>query len=489
MTSPLSIGAACVITIGLWFVVRMIQRKSDLPYPPGPRGLPIIGNAFDIAMKEPHVTYTQWAKAYGDIVYSRTLGQDFVVVNSERIARLLADQRSSIYSDRPHSPLYRIFGTHHMTPVLKYDNEWRTHRKLLHASLRHDIIDRYQDLHLSNACQLLENMQRDSIDWCGHFDLYTGATALEFTYGRKVDGKDDPVITLANGLAEVMTKGITAERAGLLMAVPILEHLPSWFPGTGFKKEARRSKDMIKVVSELPFSIAKKQMESNLLQSSLVADILTHGRVEDSDAKETAMGIFIETTSATLKVLLLAMVLNPDVQAKVHAELDAVVGKGVLPTFEDKEQLPYLQAMLYEVLRWNPVSPLGVPHATTTSDIYEGYYIPKGCIIIFNIWAMRTGEYSDPESFNPNRHLTSVGQLKPEAKQNVSKYFGFGRRICPGRFFAENALWAAAAVMLSSLRFEKAKDPSGKVIEVEPLFRHGVVSHPVPFKCSITSRF
>ena len=67
-------------------------------------------------------------------------------------------------------------------------------------------------------------------------------------------------------------------------------------------------------------------------------------------------------TSATLKVLVLAMMLNPDVQAKVHTELDTVVGKGVLPTFEDRQQLPYLQAILYEVLRWKPVFPLGLSH-------------------------------------------------------------------------------------------------------------------------------
>ena len=65
-------------------------------------------------------------------------------------------------------------------------------------------------------------------------------------------------------------------------------------------------------------------------------------------------------TSAALKVLALAMVLNPEVQAKVHSELDAVVGKGMLPTFEDRQQLPYLQATLYEVLRWKPIFPLGL---------------------------------------------------------------------------------------------------------------------------------
>ena len=64
------------------------------------------------------------------------------------------------------------YGVDHMTPVLRYGNEWKLHRKLLHTSLRPDVADQYQDLHLRNAFQLLENMRRDSTNFFGHFDLY-----------------------------------------------------------------------------------------------------------------------------------------------------------------------------------------------------------------------------------------------------------------------------------------------------------------------------
>lgn len=61
----LSIGAACVITIGVWRAIRTIRGRAGLRYPPGPKGLPILGNALDIDMNEPHVTYTEWGKTYG----------------------------------------------------------------------------------------------------------------------------------------------------------------------------------------------------------------------------------------------------------------------------------------------------------------------------------------------------------------------------------------------------------------------------------------
>ena len=80
------------------------------------------------------------------------------------------------------------------------------------------------------------------------------------------------------------------------------------------------------------------------------------------------------------------MTAYPEVQRKCQAELDAVVGNDRLPTFEDRDQLPYLSAMLKEVIRWGPTAPLGVPHCIEQDDVHDGYFIPKGSIIIANIW-------------------------------------------------------------------------------------------------------
>jgi len=99
-------------------------------------------------------------------------------------------------------------------------------------------------------------------------------------------------------------------------------------------------------------------------------------------------------------VFILAMVLYPDVQRRAQAEIDLVIGRDQLPTFEDRASLPYIDAVLRETLRWEPVVPLGnllhwvisqflkaligLPHATTSDDIYDGYFIPKGLLCLFN---------------------------------------------------------------------------------------------------------
>ena len=79
------------------------------------------------------------------------------------------------------------------------------------------------------------------------------------------------------------------------------------------------------------------------------------------------------------------MLHNPAAMRKVQEELDRVVGRNCFPTFEDQASLPYLDAFIKELNRWQPIAPLAVPHAVTADDVYEGYFIPKGTTVMPNI--------------------------------------------------------------------------------------------------------
>jgi hypothetical protein len=95
--------------------------------------------------------------------------------------------------------------------------------------------------------------------------------------------------------------------------------------------------------------------------------------------------IAIQTVSA-LVTFFLAMLVYPDVQIKAREELDRVIGNERLPVSSDLKQLPYIEAIMKETQRWHPLLPMGVPHASTKEDIYRGYRIPKGAILMPNIW-------------------------------------------------------------------------------------------------------
>ncbi|OAX30671.1 cytochrome P450 [Rhizopogon vinicolor AM-OR11-026] len=175
------------------------------------------------------------------------------------------------------------------------------------------------------------------------------------------------------------------------------------------------------------------------------------------------------------------MVLHPEVQAKAQADIDRVIGKDRLPDFNDRPALPYVEAILRESLRWHPVFPMGVPHSTMTSDIYNGYFIPKGLAMTHD-----EEKYPNPDEFKPERFLHEDGSLTSDT---MSLAFGWGRRICVGRHLAEAALWIAITSFLATFSVHKALDENGEEIPVIPKFLPGIAVHPETFPCQIVPRF
>lgn len=182
------------------------------------------------------------------------------------------------------------------------------------------------------------------------------------------------------------------------------------------------------------------------------------------------------------------MTINPDVQQKAQAEIDRVIGPNRLPTIQDRSQLPYIEAIVKEVLRWHPVAPMALPHCSTEDDIVEGYWIPKGSMLFANVWHFThdPNVYAEPERFNPDRFLATNGHTPEPDPHNFA--FGFGRRVCPGRILADNALFLNIAQSLAVFAVSKARDAAGNEIEPAVKFLPGVVSHPAPYVNRIEAR-
>lgn len=207
--------------------------------------------------------------------------------------------------------------------------------------------------------------------------------------------------------------------------------------------------------------------------------------------KLSAMSLYTagaDTTVSSLACFFLAMMIYPEVQKKAQAEIDQVIGTKRLPKIEDRANLPYIEAIVLEVLRWHPVAPMALPHCTTEDDTIEGYYIPKGSMVFANVWHFThdPAVYSDPEKFKPERYFATKGR-EPEPDPHMFS-FGFGRRVCPGRILADNALFLNIAQSLAVFSINKATDASGNVIEPAVKFLPGVVSHPAPYETSIKPR-
>jgi cytochrome P450 len=162
------------------------------------------------------------------------------------------------------------------------------------------------------------------------------------------------------------------------------------------------------------------------------------------------------------------MLAYPAVQARAHAELDEVVGRARPPTFADVASLPYIRAMVKETLRWSPITVLGMPHCTIADDWYEGKFIPKGTVCVANMRLLNSSPEAfgnDAAEFDPTRYLDDEkGRVNLQAgREDGHVTFGYGWRVCPGRYVAEATLAIDLATMLWAMRFERPDGARGEL--------------------------
>ncbi|KAF9044361.1 cytochrome P450 [Panaeolus papilionaceus] len=172
------------------------------------------------------------------------------------------------------------------------------------------------------------------------------------------------------------------------------------------------------------------------------------------------------------------MAMHPEAQKKAQAELDAVVGPHRLPEFLDKPSLPYIQVVVKETMQWHLVVPFAIAHMSTEDGVYDGYFIPKGTVVMGNSCV-----FENPSAYNPDRYFKN-----PNLRHLHEAAFGYGRRICPGRFFSDHNLFAMTASVLSvsDILPPVYKDRNVVSLKYEPM--SGFLSYPTPYSCRIAPR-
>ncbi|KAG9316767.1 cytochrome P450 [Chiua virens] len=482
MAIATSHGVILVLLVALYITQRRGSKRSA-SLPPGPRGLPFLGVALSIDASKPWFTFFEWRKLFGDLVYTRMFNMNVLVINSAKIARDLVELRSNIYSDRPKYATAEPYGIADGTLLMPYGDTWRLHRRIYHQSMNAEAAKNYQPMQFAKARQLIVNLAEDPQGSSAHLYTYSTSIIMSIVYGYDTAPTNDPYVEYVERGIKVVAKAAEAKRAALLEMFPFLLRLPAWMPGS-FKTEATEAKGYATGFRTILFKMGLERMTSAPDVPSMISDAVRRNERNGNlpevtlairNTSAVAYGAASETTWASLEVFLLAMVLYPDIRRKAQKEIDAVVGNDRLPDFSDRPSLPYVEAVLQESLRWYPAVPLGLPHATTTEDVYNGTYIPKGVTVLVNIWGLTHDEevFPAPFEFMPERFLNEDGMLRD---CDGSFAFGFGRRICPGRYVANQSMWIAIALMLVAFDFMKVRDDDENEIDFVPQFTPGTTS-------------
>ncbi|KAI0267091.1 cytochrome P450 [Gloeopeniophorella convolvens] len=442
-------------------------------------------------------TYSRWARQYGKIVYVESVGQPIVIINDVTLANEMLDKRGSLYSGPPRQPMAgELAGFGDILGFLPYNRKCTQTRKYIYKTIgARNELEKHSQLFEACIHDFIKVLNRRPEDLDATVRHSIGAIIILITYGYEVLKNDDPFIRLVDiamrNFSEVIRPG-----AYLVDAIPALKYIPSWFPGAGFKRYAAQMREDNVNMAEIPFTWAKNAIATGSLRSSFVSlnmEGKTLSDEEEHTLKWAAGSLFsgIPDTSAMLLSFFLVMTLYPDTQSKAQAEIDRVIGSDRLPTLADRGSLPYVNALFSEIMRWTVVVPIGGgPRKASADDIHRGYRIPKGTLVIANIWHVwhmlrDPSVYSNPEEFSPERFLDTDGRSAEQDPRVCA--FGFGRRICPGRQFADTVLWLAIATTLSVLRLSKVTKDG---VEVTPKvqFVGSILRHPVGFECDIKPR-
>ncbi|CAE6440609.1 unnamed protein product [Rhizoctonia solani] len=363
--------------------------------------------------------------------------------------------------------------------LLGYGEPWRNHRRMLNNWLNSRAVTQFHSIQEQQIQPLLSQLA------CLQDDPYPfekfkhtlfvnmASSMMKLGYGYTIQGYNDPIFQ------DIQQTSHHIEFAGmftnfLVNIFPSLSYVPDWFPGTCWKRTAREWRVQKERAQSVPYQWTKAQVDAGTTKPSILDAHLQNPKLtshinegdKESYLKKLASVIvsagidtvIIQITSTVLIAFVAAMVLNTNVQAKAQKELDDVLGPTSLPTMADRAQLPYIQNLIQEVLRWQPPAPTAIPHTCWRDDNYEGYDIKKGTIVIGNVWAMTRDEitYNDPETFDSDRFQDPDVPPAPA--------FGWGRRKCPGIHFAEATLFITVASLLVTFTFSKKRGPDGREI-------------------------
>ncbi|KAJ6552261.1 cytochrome P450 [Mycena vulgaris] len=487
------LALACILS------VYYVKPKKLARLPPGPRGLPLIGNVLYIPTERHWLKFAELGDFWGDIFSLTAFGKTMIIVNSLKVAEDLLDVRGANFSDRPVIPMGgELAGFNNTLALAHYGDRVRKERKLFHQLFgTQAAVKQFVPLLAAETHKLLRNILLNSDGLIDEIRHATGAISLRIAYGYHLrDGLGrDPFLEMFETAGHNFVNSSTPA-AFLVDIIPLLRYWPEWLPGGGFHTTAKMWSKQVHDTVDTGFEYVKKEMVAGTAETSFLSNLLEEKSHEDYLIKWAAASIQVggsDTTAAQLEAFFLAMSLYPEVQAAAQREIDQVVGNDRLPHISDRAQLPYINALCKEVIRWHTAAPLAVPHRTREDYIYdrggdlEPLLIPKDSLIIPNVWKMAHDpeRYTNPMEFNPYRFIVTDGK---QAEQDPAEIcFGYGRRICPGKLLGETAIFMECSAILSVFNISKPRE-NGVPVEPQLGQTSATVSHVLPFKCVVKPR-
>ncbi|KAG9443243.1 hypothetical protein H6P81_014583 [Aristolochia fimbriata] len=439
--------ASSVVAIG---VAKLRGKKLKLP--PGPLPVPVFGNWLQVGDDLNHRNLSDLARRFGEIFLLRMGQRNLVVVSSPDLAKEVLHTQGVEFGSRTRNVVFDIFTGKGQDMVFTvYGEHWRKMRRIMTVPFfTNKVVQQNRAGWEFEAAKVVEDVRNNpassttGIVLRRRLQLMMYNNMYRIMFDRRFESEEDPLFQ--------RLRALNGERSRLAQSfeynygdfIPILRPFLR-----GYLKICKEVKDRrLKLfkdyfVEERKKLASTKPAENNSLKCAIdhILDAEKKGEINEDNVLYIVENInvaAIETTLWSIEWAIAELVNHPEIQEKVRAEMDAVLGPGVQITEPDMQRLPYLQAVIKETLRLRMAIPLLVPHMNLHDAKLAGYDIPAESKILVNAWflANNPGQWKRPEEFRPERFLEEEKHV--EANGNDFRYlpFGVGRRSCPGIILA-----------------------------------------------------
>ncbi|PVF96179.1 cytochrome P450 [Serendipita vermifera] len=348
-------------------------------------------------------------------------------------------RRSNIYSGRPYTTMGNKLMYFHWTPILVQPGLNHTEqRKPLRKAIGPQSVHEYDRIIQNGASNIIKALLTSDGDPFLPISREVGAVVISCAFGEKVQREHGGDLIETNR-QRAKLNAMVMSRFWIVNIFPFVQYIPAWLPGVTFRRIAIEGARLGKKVRFNVFNFVEKDLTNGIVDESIVTKHINDPGMSKDHLRDVGGSMYLagfETTSISISNFIYAVMLHPEVQKKLHDELDEQIGHGRFPSMAEIEHLQYFHAAWSESMRWNVTTPLGVPHVNTEDDVWNGYYIPKGSIIQCNIGCVLRDPQifgEDADAYNPNCFLPEFNPRAADLPDMSSVPFGFGKRICPGR--------------------------------------------------------
>nr|XP_054589336.1 cytochrome P450 2J5 isoform X2 [Nothobranchius furzeri] len=456
-----------LLWISICFILLLLKSRRPKNFPPGPPAWPVLGNLVHLTSEDPLMNLEKLRQSYGN-VYSLFLGsKPAVVINGVEAMKEAMVTKAADFAGRPQDLFVSELTQRKGTIMADYGSTWREHRRFNLMTLRNfglgknSMEDRIHE-ELQHTVKILDQSAGETLSPQVMFHNVASNVICKILFGTRHEYDDESIKVMIQCFTE-LNKVANGPWAMLYDSVPLVRFLPLPF---------RRAFKLMETFLSFAVSRVNEHKESRIPGEprdfiDCYLDELDKNDESSFSEEQLVRQLFdlylagTDTTANTLLTAFLYLMNHPQIQERCQQEIDQVLGGKDRVTFEDRHNMPYMQAVIHEVQRVANTVPLSAFHCTTRDTELLGYSIPKGTMIIQNMISVlkEEGQWKFPHDFNPENFLDEQGEfVKPEAFMP----FSAGSRVCLGEGLARMELFLITVTLLRKYKFiwpEDAGEP------------------------------